>query len=152
MSEVKNYVYGSAARKMMTVDEYRELQTEWQEQEDARRRQQARANVRALRHNRLNAIKLLLGITVFGAYFCGYIFLQNGITTSMKNIGTIQKQISDLKAENAATDSRIATMTSLDRVKKIARKKLGMVYASKGQIVYYTMDDEDYMSRYKEVK
>ena len=98
-----------------------------------------------LRHNRIRSIQLVLGIILFGAYFCGFVYLQNGITTGMKNIRTIQGRISDLKAENGATESRIAAQTSLSNIKKTATKKLGMVYASKGQIVYYNMEDEDYM-------
>ncbi len=145
------YESGSAAHKIMTLPEYEELEERRREENEKKKREQAKINARTLRRNRLNSIKLLIGLVVFGSYFCSYIYLQNGITTSMKNIGTVSKELSNLRAQNAATESRIATTTSLDRIKKIATKKLGMVYANKGQIVYYTMDDEDYMSQYKEV-
>ena len=147
MREVKSYVYesGSSAHKLYTLHEYEEQQEIKRRKVEKQKREISHANARMLRHNRIRSIQLVLGIILFGAYFCGFVYLQNGITTGMKNIRTIQGQISDLKAENGATESRIAAQTSLSNIKKTATKKLGMVYASKGQIVYYNMEDEDYM-------
>ena len=37
---------------------------------------------------------------------------------------------------------------NLETVKDKAQKSLGMVYADSSQIVYYTMEDTDYMDQY----
>ena len=148
MREIKSYVYesGTAAHKLYTLPEYEEQQEVRRRREERKRHENALQNARMLRHNRIRSLQLFIGIVVFGFFFYGCIYMQNGITTGMKNIRILQGQISDLKAENSATESRIAAATSLENIKKTATKKLGMVYANKGQIVYYSMEDEDYMT------
>ena len=92
-----------------------------------------------------------MGMLLFGFLCTSYIYLQNSITTSMHNIATLQSEISDLKAANAATESRIHTSTNLNDIKSRAINEFGMVYATSDQIVYYDMQDEDYMNQYDSI-
>ena len=66
-----------------------------------------------------------------------------------KHIASLETEISELKASNAATESRISTTTNLNSIKESAISELGMVYAGTDQIVFYTIPDEDYMDRYE---
>lgn len=88
---------------------------------------------------------------VLGAFFMGYLHLQNEINTSMSNISSIEEQTSELKSANQATENRINSEANLQAVKDAAMNRLGMVYANSGQIVYYSMDNDDYMSQYNEI-
>ena len=69
----------------------------------------------------------------------------------MSNISSLESQVSDLKAENQATENRINSEANLQTVKDAALNRLGMVYANSGQIVYYDMDEDDYMSQYDNI-
>lgn len=83
--------------------------------------------------------------------FVGYINLTNSITTHMDNISALEQNISDLKASNSATESRIASATNLGDIKTAAINEMGMVYANADQIVYYDMDSSDYMNQYHNI-
>jgi hypothetical protein len=69
----------------------------------------------------------------------------------MSNISSIEEETSELKAANQATENRINSAANLQAVKDAAMNRLGMVYANSGQIVYYSMDDDDYMSQYNDI-
>ncbi|MBQ5431726.1 MAG: hypothetical protein IIU28_08765 [Lachnospiraceae bacterium] len=150
MREIQNYYYesGAEAHQFETMPAHEERLRREKERRDRERRMRARANARMLRSKKMSMISLMLSVLLLGGFFTGYVYLQNGITSSMKNISQTQKQISDLKAENSAIESRIATTAGLDQVRKKAMKKLGMKYATSKQVRYYTMKDEDYMSQY----
>ena len=53
--------------------------------------------------------------------------------------------------QNSETQSRIDTSTNLGDVKAAAMNQLGMVYANADQIVYYNMENNDYMSQYHKI-
>ena len=81
----------------------------------------------------------------------GYVALQTNVSTRMNNIANLENQLSSVKADNKATESRIATTTNLSEIKDKAIKDLGMVYATNSQIVYYNVDGSDYMSQYHDI-
>ena len=90
-------------------------------------------------------------ITLLGSVFVAYVHLQNSITSRMNHIANLQEEVTALKADNSATQSRIATTTNLNSIKNKALNELGMVYASQDQIVYYNINDEDYMNQYNNI-
>lgn len=92
----------------------------------------------------------MVAATVVGL-FVGYINLTNSITTHMDNISALEQNISDLKASNSATESRIASQTNLGEIKAVAVNEMGMVYANADQIVYYDMESSDYMNQYHNI-
>lgn len=152
MSEIKRYYYeaGSTAHKIETMPAHEERERNRREAEKLRRSQRRHENARILRLKRYKMMKMLVFLAVISTFFTGVIYLQNGITTSMRSISSLEEQISDLKAENSATESRIAATANLNSVRKKA-KKLGMKYADSKQIKYYELDDEDYMSQYTDL-
>ncbi|MCR5397592.1 MAG: hypothetical protein K6E64_09035 [Lachnospiraceae bacterium] len=119
-------------------------------EEEKRRKQKSRArqNARALKRSRVTAGMVIMAVLFFGAFFIGYVNLQTSIRAHMGNIATLKEDISDLKASNSAAQSRISTATDINEIKNKALNEYGMVYANEGQIVYYDIEDEDYMSRY----
>ncbi len=156
MAQFSTYYYedGNAAKRLESYglptreDRERELREQ--------KRQEKRQRMRAHRHAKLEGRRLALSIALFvglvGVYFVSYVHIQNHITTSMKNIASLERQITELKTENAAAKSRISTSANLAKIQKTAIRDLGMVYASSKQIVYYTVDDDDFMSQYEEVE
>lgn len=127
----------------------REARDRKRRQEEEREQERIREHKRSMRHAKLSAFNLILGMLLFGAMFYSYIFLQNSISSSMKHIASLETEISELKASNAATESRISTTTNLNSIKESAISELGMVYAGTDQIIFYTIPDEDYMDRYE---
>ena len=81
-----------------------------------------------------------------------FINLQTSIRAHMANISSLKSDISDMKASNSAAQSRIATATDLNEIKLYALTNCQMVYANNGQIVYYDIADEDYMSQYEDIR
>lgn len=153
MALVRTYYYeeGNTARNLVPEREWQEREEQRREEEKRRKRARARKQARAMRRNRLYTIYLTMGCVVLAAFFMGYIHLQNDINTSMSNISSIEEEASELKAANQATENRINSAANLQAVKDAAMNRLGMVYANSGQIVYYSMDDDDYMSQYNDI-
>ncbi len=133
---------------ILTREERRELELERQKQEKKRR---ARAKVRALRKQKLNTVFMTLGSIVICAMLISYVTLCNSITTHRKNVSNLESEIADIKLAISATESRIEISTNLAEVKAAAIEELGMDYASSDQIVYYSIDNDDYMSQYQDI-
>lgn len=153
--ETVDYQYGNLAPRLNPG-----LERQRQEQERLRQKAERERRMRQkrlqqhkkeLRRRKIHAFNMTLGLMVFGFLCTSYIYLNNSITTSMHHIATLQSEITDLKAANAATESRIHTATNLNDIKYRAINELGMVYATSDQIVYYDMQDEDYMSQYDSI-
>ena len=88
---------------------------------------------------------------VFGMFAGAYINIQSDITARMRTISNLESQIADLKAENDEAFKRINTAVDLDAIKNTAINELGMFYASEDQIIYYTVENDDYMNQYIEI-
>lgn len=155
MREMKTFYYeeGNAARKLVeAVPDYQiERQREIQKEQEQKRRARARRKAQAMRQHRLYTVYLVSALVVVCGLLVGYVNLQNSITTRMDNISSLESQISQLKADNSAATSRINTATNLNDVKYQAVNNLGMVYAGADQIVYYDMENTDYMSQYNDI-
>ena len=155
MAQFSTFYYeeGSAARKLDSValptreDREREIR----EQKRQEKRQRMRAHRKAKLAGRRLTYFIALSAGLIGAYFVSYVHIQNKITTSMSNISSLEKQITQIKTENAALKSRISTTANLSEIQKKAMKDYGMVYATSKQIVYYSVDDNDFMSQYEAV-
>ena len=129
---------GSAARELISDQEYQLRRQQEKERAARQRRLRNRNQVRARRQAKYNTMRVAVA----------YVALQSSVTTSMKKLANLQSQIATLKAENSATENRMNAGANLETVKDKAQKSLGMVYADSSQIVYYTMEDTDYMDQY----
>lgn len=148
------YVDGNTVRKLEGEPEERR-----QRQLEKERRQQKQINRHVARRNQEKALRMNMGYVIFCTMAvlitCGvcvtYIQLQSDITSRMKHISKLESQIADLKADNDAAIKRIDLSTDLENVKYKAIHELGMKYAGPAQIVYYTVEDSDFMNQYSDI-
>ena len=150
MREIKTYYYtdGSAALSpQVDLPDRQQRLREIREEEKQRKRKQLRKNTRALRVGKLTSLFVCSFVIVFAGFFGGYVHFETSISAHMKNISSLEGEIADMKAYNAAAQSRIDTNTDINTIKKIAKKDYNMVYANSGQIVYYDIDQKDFMSQ-----
>lgn len=153
------YTVGNAARQvevMPAMPDYREeIKKRKRAEEEAELRRQRRVarveKERALRANRRNAIFLTVCAMIFGVFLGLFINIQSENTTRMKQIARLESQIANLKAENDEAVKRINTAIDLDAIKTTALEELGMFYAAENQIVYYTVENDDYMNQYIDI-
>lgn len=150
------YVDGNTVRRLEAApDNRRELERRREEerQEELRRKKRvARRNrERALQMSRGYVAFLTVAVIVSGIFAGTYIKIQSDITNRMKNIASLESQITELRADNDAVEKRINMSADLNTVKDIAMNQLGMTYASPDQIIYYSVDKEDYMNQYSDI-
>lgn len=150
MKEMRRYyTYGSGALSPEIIRsdpeyKYRMERHERKEREkEAARRREHRRN---LRINRISAFTTCFGVILVSAALFAFVFLQNQVAASKKNISRLEDQITELTTINDATRSRIDASIDLTRVKEEAEGRMGMVYADADHIVYYQMSGSDYMT------
>lgn len=147
------YVDGNTVRRLEGEPEERRRRQLEREREIRRREHR-----HAAKRNQERALRINFGYVFFCTMAviltCGvcvtYIQLQSDITSRMKQISRLEAQITDLRADNDAAMKRIDLSTDLDAVKEKAMG-LGMKYAAEGQIIYYSVEDNDYMNQYADI-
>ena len=147
------YVDGNTVRRLETAPDYH------REREERKQREKRRHNEHVARRNQERALHMDRGYVAFltiaalmtALVSAAYIKLQSEMTGRLKNIAALESTVSDLKADNDSTYKRISTSVDLDTVKDVAMNQLGMVYAGADQIVYYTVENDDYMNQYSEI-
>ena len=161
--EVEKTVYyteGNTVRKMQAVpdsmpdyrEERRRREAAEREAEEKRKKRIARKNQeKALRTSRSYVMFLTMGVLIFGMFAGAYIKIQSDITARMRTISKLESQIADLRAENNEAYKRISTAVDLEAIKTKAINELGMFYATPDQIIYYTVENDDYMNQYIEI-
>ena len=77
--------------------------------------------------------------------------IRSNVTQQMKEVAALESQINDMKADNDARYKQITTSVDLNAIKDAAIKRLGMKYASQDQIVYYSVDKNNYMDQYSDI-
>lgn len=80
-----------------------------------------------------------------------YLELRSENTKHLKNISSLQTQLSDLKDENDTSYNRIISSIDLDEIRKKAINQYGMTYPKQEQIITYSTDEDDYLYQYKDV-
>ena len=147
------YVDGNTVRRLETAPDYH------REREERKQREKRRHNEHVARRNQERALHMDRGYVAFltiaalmtALVSAAYIKLQSEMTGRLKNIAALESTVSDLKADNDSAYKRISTSVDLDTVKDVAMNQLGMVYAGADQIVYYTVENDDYMNQYSEI-
>lgn len=147
------YIDGNTVRRLEGEPEERRRRQLEREQQIRKRQNRyvARRNQeRALRMNFGYVAFCTLAMILIGGVCVTYIQLQSGIVSRMKHISQLENTITDLRAENNAAMKRIELSTDLEAVKQKALE-LGMKYATTDQIIYYNVEDEDYMNQYSDI-
>ena len=155
----RTYIDGNTVRKLEALPDYRRKQEEERRREEQRRQEIQHRNKQAARRNSEKAMQMSRGYVLFlsaaalvtAFVSVAYIQLQSDVTSRLKSISSIESQVADLKADNDAALKRINTSVNLATVKDVAMNQLGMVYAGKDQIVYYSVDNDDYMNQYGDI-
>ena len=150
----KTYLYteGNTVRKAVSEAEYIEEQRIRHERVINRRKQHKAAQDKAYKTSVAYTVYMTIAIIVMVVCFIGYVSVQANVSASMSKIASLETQISDLKADNLAATNRINSTANLNAVKQAAVYELGMVYATKDQIVYYSVSENDYIEQYDSVK
>ncbi|MDC7288864.1 hypothetical protein NXH76_13730 [Blautia schinkii] len=160
------YVEGNTARRLQELPERRN----YRQQPPARRnravQQQTReAAVRSrqvskeARKNREKAMGMSPGFVVFLAVisvailFCciNYLQLKSQITGKMKNVATLESELTQLREDNDAYYSQVTSNVDLRSIKKIAIGRLGMKYPTDEQTITYSTEGGSYVRQYQDV-
>lgn len=142
------YVEGSAARQLRQPED-----------EHARHRQTPQMGRAHLRRRVVKAAPMNKGyIAVMAAAFLtvcvvltSYVKLQSDITSHIKNISDLERQLNEMKLANDETYTKIMSSMDLEEIKRIAVSELGMKYAKEGQVVQYTGEGNDYVRQYSDI-
>ena len=153
------YVDGNTVRRLESLPDYRTQREEERRREEKRRQEIQRRNKQLARRNSQRAMQMSRGYVFFLSFAAlvtalvavAYIQVQSDVSSHLKSISAVESQVANLKADNDATLKRINTTVNLANVKDVAMNQLGMVYAGKDQIVYYSVDDDDYMNQYGDI-
>lgn len=147
------YIEGNTVRRQQTVPKRESVPQKSREQiirERDRRLAAKRNRQRALSINR-GYVMFLTAATLVCCMVCVlFIHLQSNITTHMADIASLETQISDLNADNAAAENRLETTMTLEEIKARAGE-LGLIYPASDQIKYYSVENSDYMNQYGDV-
>ena len=77
--------------------------------------------------------------------------MEASINEKKSNINALESELETIEDDNAALKLSLESMYSLDDIYNVATSELGMVYAKKGQIVYYESANEDYVKQYQDI-
>lgn len=149
------YVNGSTVRQLEAQPVRRERIDRTkikEEQQKKRRRNAARRNrERALHMSRgyVAFLTLCVGVLAFAAV--AYVQIQSQVTQRSEHIAALESQITDLKADNDARYKEIATSIDLEYIKDVAMNQLGMQYATEDQIIYYSVENNNFMDQYSDI-
>lgn len=149
------YVNGNAVRRIEAEPLPKEPVRRQEAEEEIKRRRRRNA----VRRNRERALSMSRGYVAFlsfcvlvSAFSAGcYVMLQAQVTRQLRSISMMESRVADLKAENDEKYKRIVTSVDLDYIKDVAMNQLGMDYAREDQIIYYTVENNDYMNQYSDI-
>ena len=148
------YVYGNTVREL--EQPVRRERRSREEIETARRKKNRR---NAARRNRERVLRMNKGYVVFlslcvllSAFAAvSLIQMQSQMRQRMKNVANLESQIANLRADNDAKYKELTTSVDLEYVKDVAMNQLGMTYATEEQVIYYSIDNENYMDQYSNI-
>ncbi len=147
------YIDGSTVRKIEQAPS-RKLNTETHKRTVRKPESKKRISEKAQK-----ALAFNMGYTVFVTaavlimvFACiAVLYMESRISLQQANINDLETQLEAIEEENAAYRLSLEGMYTLDEIYDVATNELGMVYAEKGQIVYYESADEDYVKQYQDV-
>lgn len=142
------YVYGNTVRKAEV------LPRQYEEEITAPKKRasvQVRRNRRQAMHMNAGYVVFLSVAAVLALAVCVlYLQLQTEVTNRSEQITSLQQQLADQKEENTTRYNAIMDSMNLNDIRTKANE-LGMVYASKEQVVAYTSPTNDYVKQYEAI-
>lgn len=126
----------------------------------AERKENARKKemLRKVKRNREIAASMGAGLIIFMCFalmLCVavcylYISLQSRTASRAMEISRMEESLEEARDANDAAEKRLELQENIAFVKEAAKEDLGMLPASEKNIVYYSVDDDDYMLQYNE--
>lgn len=152
MKPIKNqqvsYINGNTVRNFQTAPgQQRELERSPKEISNHIRKNRDKA----LSMNAGYVFFLAIAVCVTLGTCIKYLEIQADMSKRMNNIASLETKITDLKSDNDEMYSRINSSIDLEKIKKIAMEQLGMVYATKDQVVLYDSKESDYVRQYQDI-
>lgn len=145
------YVYGSAVRQPARTPE---RQPERRPVRRVEERPQVQPRRQARKKNQFSIpffMFLMCTMAFCGLVLVNYVSVRSEITASIEEIAALESTLNDMRLENDEDYSRIKNGIDLNEIKMKAIGKLGMTYATEGQIVYYTEMDDDYVRQVSDI-
>lgn len=127
-----------------------------EELEEIKRRKRRRS---AARRNRQRELEMNRGYVAFltvcvlaTAVSAGaLVYMQSQLTNRMRSVASLESQVIDLRADNDARYKSLTTSVDLNHIKEVATKKLGMSYPKEKQVVYYSVENSNYMDQFSDI-
>lgn len=125
----------------------------------APQRKKVRTVSRQVARNRARARSIDAAFVFFLAVACistmficvHFLQLRSQVTTQTEKIASLERQLSQLAADNDAYISQVKSTESMEQIRSAALDHLGLHSATEDQIRYYNADDESYVRQYAEV-
>ena len=117
-----------------------------------RRRNAARRNrQRELEMNRGYVAFLTVCVLATAVSAGALVYMQSQLTNRMRSVASLESQVIDLRADNDARYKSLTTSVDLNHIKEVATKKLGMSYPKEKQVVYYSVENGNYMDQFSDI-
>ena len=148
------YISGTAVRKLETAPVRPERKQGPREVERPNERIERRPVKRVGRKSQFSItyfMFLMCTMAFCGVVLVNYVSVRSEITARNEKITSLESTLNDMRLENDEDYSRIKNSVDLDAVKKKAIGKLGMTYATEGQIIYYSELDDDYVRQVSDI-
>lgn len=143
------YVDGNVVRK--TAPEiYRENQEK--EAEKRRRKRMAQKNFeKANKIDRGFAAYLTGCMLIVMASLAALVYTQSKATSNMLQVAKLESELAIIRANNDSFQQKIETNIDMERIRQEATSRLGMVSPKKEQILYFEINNDNYMNQQEDI-
>lgn len=150
------YVQGSAAPVQTEEVPVRIPRRREEISEDERKRRRQERNVqrnreKATRIGGLFTVLIIAAMAVMLFTCVKYISYTNAKSSNAKKITALQSELEELREANDQRQFAIDTSIDYDYIYKVATDSLGMIYASKEQIIKYQSKESEYVMQFKDI-
>lgn len=147
------------ARYYVDGNTVRELEPARRSREDIERIQRQKKRRNAARRNREKNLvinrtyALFLAVCVILSVMAATVLIrtQASISTHLRNISAVESKLTDLKLDNDAKYKALNTSINLNEIKTRAMEELGMKYPTEDQVIYYSVESDNFMDQYRDI-
>lgn len=141
MVEPRYYEYGTSPRKRETITTAKKPNTNSPKKNKSDLNKKNKEKLKMQKKVRAKTILYL--IATFSVLFC-ICYRYSLINEEFKKLNSAKTELSKIQKDNEALKSNIENSVNLTNIEKIAMEKLGMQKLDKSQMVYISLEKEDY--------
>ncbi|MGN0204131.1 MAG: hypothetical protein ACI4BB_06290 [Coprococcus sp.] len=141
------YIDGNTARRLNIQSEPQRKKNQQVRQQEPEIRHEKRVSAFDLKYTLFLIVSV--GITL-GTCFM-YMRSNSELTRTERSVAALQSQLQDIQEQNNSLKESLNVTIDLEEVYQIATKRLGMVYASEEQVIYYNSSNSDYVRQYESI-